>query len=234
MNQARPPEDEEDRLTALQRYNILDTDPEKGFDDLTFLATYICKTPIALVSLVDRDRQWFKSRVGLSVQETSREVSFCAHAILQREMLVVPDTLEDARFSANPLVQQDPKIRFYAGAPLFTGDNYPLGTICVIDREPRMLDEEQRRALEVLAKQASALIEMRRTLIELNEALATIKLLGGIIPICASCKKIRDEDGAWNVLEVYIQQHSEARFSHGICPDCTQRLYPDLLDKLKP
>lgn len=226
--------DEDNRLAALRRYNILDTDPEKSFDDLTFLATYICKTPIALVSLVDRDRQWFKSRVGLSVQETPRDVSFCAHAILEREVLIVPDTFEDARFSGNPLVQQDPCIRFYAGAPLFTSDNHPLGTICVIDRTPRTLNGEQIRALEVLSKQTGALIEMRQTLIELNEALATIKLLVGIIPICAACKKIRDEHGTWNVLEAYIQQHSEAQFSHGICPDCAQRLYPNILDKRKP
>jgi GAF domain-containing protein len=227
MKAAPYPANETSRLAALRRYRILDTDPEKSFDDLTYVASFICQTPIALVSFVDKDRQWFKSRIGLEPQETSREVSFCAHAILKPETLIVPDTFEDSRFADNPLVREDPNIRFYAGAPLFTADSLPLGTLCVIDRIPRTLSEEQQRALEALSRQASALIEMRRTLMELNEALGTLKMLGGILPICASCKKIRDEQGKWHILEAYIQNHSEAQFSHGVCPECAQRLYPD-------
>jgi len=227
MKAAPLPANETNRLAALRRYRILDTDPEKSFDDLTYVASFICQTPIALVSFVDKDRQWFKSRIGLDAKETSREVSFCGHAILKPETLIVPDTFEDSRFADNPLVRQDPNIRFYAGAPLITADGLLLGTLCVIDRIPRTLSEEQQLALEALSRQASALIEMRRTLMDLNEALATLKMLGGILPICASCKKIRDEQGEWKILEAYIQDHSEAQFTHGVCPDCAQRLYPD-------
>ncbi len=227
MKSAPSPVNEINRLAALRRYRILDTESEKSFDDLTYVASFICQTPIALVSFVDKDRQWFKSRIGLDMSETSREVSFCGHAILRPETMIVPDTFEDSRFADNPLVREDPHIRFYAGAPLVTVDSLPLGTLCVIDRVPRTLTKEQQLALEALSRQASALIEMRGTLMDLNEALGTLKMLGGLLPICASCKKIRDEQGRWHILEAYIQDHSDAQFSHGVCPECAQRLYPD-------
>jgi len=227
MLSAPVPKNDEDRLTALRRYKVLDSDPERSFDDLTFLASFICQTPIALVSLVDKERQWFKSRIGFEAQETPRNMSFCGHAILKPKLLIVPDTFQDIRFVDNPLVIEPPHIRFYAGAPLYTEDGFALGTLCVMDRLPRNLSTGQEQALEALARQASAIIEFRRTLMELNDALGTIKLLGGILPICASCKRIRDEQDEWTVLEGYIQQHSEAKFSHSICPECAQRLYPD-------
>ena len=135
------------RLAALLRYEILDSAEEAAFDDFTQLASRLCDTPIALISLVDDRRQWFKSRVGLAVSETPRDISFCSHAIRGSEIFEVPDALADPRFRDNPLVTGEPGIRFYAGTLLRTPDGHNLGTLCVIDRKPRRLSADQRDAL---------------------------------------------------------------------------------------
>jgi GAF domain-containing protein len=157
------------RLKVLWQYDVLDTVPEEVFDDLTELAARICEAPIALISLVDEDRQWFKSKVGLTINETSRDISFCAHAMKQQELFIIPDATKDLRFANNPLVTSDPKIRFYAGAPLITPDGHALGTLCVIDKVPRQLRPDQQQALRVLARHVMTQLELRRHAKELAE-----------------------------------------------------------------
>src|SRR5216683_7199189 len=166
------PANEAERLRTLRSYKILDTKPEERFDELTRLAALICGVPISLISLIDKDRQWFKSRFGLDVQETPRAQAFCTHAIMQPEMFVVPDASRDERFAQNPMVTGDPHIRFYAGAPLAARDGHLLGTLCVIDREPHTLTKEQKTALEILARHVIANIELRSDLQELKDELA--------------------------------------------------------------
>ena len=156
------PDNEAERLRTLHEFEILDTEAEKAYDDLTRLATYICRTPIAAITLIDSDRQWFKSRIGIATGETSRDVAFCAHAILDNGIFLVPDALDDPRFSDNPLVTDEPKIRFYAGSPITTSGGYRLGTLCVIDTVPRELSNGQLAALRVLGRQIMMQMELRR------------------------------------------------------------------------
>ncbi len=202
-------QDEAARLAALRRYRILDTEPERAFDDLTLLASHVCGTPIALITLIDADRQWFKSRVGVSVNETSRTVSFCSYAIQQNGLYIVPDARADERLRCNPLVTGDPHIRFYAGAPLVTLDGHALGTLCVVDRVVRTLTPDQIEALLALQRQVQSQLEMRRNLFELERALVErdraeaeqkalikdlrashehVRRLSGLMPFCSTCQ----------------------------------------------
>jgi len=161
MKPAPLPANEEARLKALQKLQILDSPREEMFDELTRLASELCETPVAIISLVDGGRQWFKSKVGMEVDETGREIAFCAHAIAQDELFIVEDATVDARFHDNPLVTGPNKIRFYAGAPIKTQGNLNLGSFCVIDHKPRQITPFQRNALKVLASQAARLMELR-------------------------------------------------------------------------
>jgi GAF domain-containing protein len=170
MPPAPIPRDESLRLADLRSFDILDTVAEEAYDAITYLAAQLCDVPIALISIVDEERQWFKSRVGLDATETHRDLAFCAHAIHRpSSLLVVPDASSDPRFDSNPLVTGDPSIRFYAGAPLVSPAGYALGTLCVIDREPRELTPEQEKALEALSVQVMALLELRRTVRDLEQ-----------------------------------------------------------------
>jgi GAF domain-containing protein len=166
--QAPLPANEKRRLEVLWKYDVLDTPPEQALDDLTQLAASICDTPVAMISLVDEHRQWFKSRLGIEEAETARDISFCAHAILKQEVMVVPDAHRDERFAHSPLVTTKPHIRFYAGAPLITPDGFPLGTLCVIDHKPRKFSNRQKEALETLARVVMSHLEMRRRIQDLS------------------------------------------------------------------
>ena len=174
--QAPLPSNETARLKALEKYQILDTAMESVFDELTSLAAYTCSVPTAAISLIDRDRQWFKSKIGLELCETSRDVALCAHAILQPEPLIIPDTEQDERFAHNPLVTHSPHIRFYAGAPLIDPEGFVLGTLCVIDYVPRQLSGEQQNALVVLARQVMSQLTLRRNLVALQESTTQCQL----------------------------------------------------------
>ncbi|MEN9222417.1 MAG: CHASE3 domain-containing protein, partial [Thermostichus sp. BF3_bins_97] len=171
MPKAPLPPDEAQRLAALREYHILDTAPEASFDELVRLAAYVCGTPAALVSLIDVDRQWFKAKLGLEAEETPRDYAFCAHALLKpQEPLIVEDARKDERFADNPFVTGDPNVRFYAGIPLVNPEGRALGTLCVIDYQPRHLSEEQLEQLKALGHQVVAQLELRRSLAQLSHA----------------------------------------------------------------
>jgi GAF domain-containing protein len=161
------PGTETKRLKVLWQYDVLDTVPEAVFDDLTDLAAKICEAPIALISLVDERRVWYKSKVGITLGECARDVSFCSYAITQSDLLIVADATADVRFADNPFVTADPNIRFYAGAPLVTPDGHALGTLCVLDKVPRELRPEQKQALRILARHVVTQLELRRHASEL-------------------------------------------------------------------
>lgn len=170
------PGNEPQRLADLYQYDILDSRSEKDFDQLVELASYICQAPVSLITLIDKDRQWFKAKRGFEGVETSRDISFCSHAILQDKVMVVEDAFQDERFMSNHLVVEK-GIRFYAGAPIVSPNGYKLGTICVIDFEPRILSKEATHALEMLSAQATRLIEIKRKNLELREHAAELASL---------------------------------------------------------
>jgi hypothetical protein len=234
---ARPkpplPKSEAQRIAALERYKILDTAAEEPFDDFAKLASIICDAPIALMSLVDSTRQWFKARVGLGVAETPREHAFCAYTILGEDTMVVEDATRDDRFAENPLVTSAPRIRFYAGAPLIDHDGNALGSLCVIDQRPRQLTDTQKAALELIARRAVAQIESRALSVQLATALEEVKTLSGLLPICAHCKNVRDDEGYWQKVEGYVRARTDAEFSHGICPVCLEKYHPEAFKSMR-
>jgi signal transduction histidine kinase len=177
MEVAAIPANETERLQALKEYSILDTLPEKEFEDITRIASEICQTPISLITLIDEERQWFKSKIGIDGSETHRDQAFCAHALNKPdEILEVKDSREDKRFSGNPFVTGDPNVVFYAGVPLVNDDGYALGTICVLDRKPRELNDMQLNSLRALSNQVVKLFELRKAHRLLEEMQQEIKI----------------------------------------------------------
>ncbi|MGF1460372.1 MAG: GAF domain-containing protein [Leptolyngbyaceae cyanobacterium] len=226
------PGQEAQRLSALHEYEILDTPGEQSYDDITAMAAFICDVPIALISLVDQHRQWFKSKIGINLKETQRNISFCAHAILDQQTMVVSDAHNDERFANNPLVTGIPHLRFYAGAPLMTPSGQTIGTLCVLDIRPRELSPKQIAMLEALARQTVIQLELRRTSSQLAEALATMKLIEGLIPICSYCKGIRNDEGFWLTVENFMMNHADVNFTHGVCDNCMRQQFPEVAEQL--
>lgn len=227
--------DEGARLAALRRYQILDTPAEPAFDDLVRLIARICDTPIAVINLIDENRQWFKSELGLGVRETAKDVSICVHALMQQDIFIVPDTLLDPRFANNPLVTGKPHLRFYAGALLETSDGFPLGTLCVLDYQPRQLNPLQLEALQTLARQTMRLIELYHVnrlqadmLHELEEArekmavLASTDALTGLMNRRAFSERLKQEhallqrrSGRASLLMVDLDNFKALNDTHG-------------------
>jgi GAF domain-containing protein len=215
--------DERKRQSALEVLKVLSDAQQSEYDDITKLVSLICGVPISAVSLLDNDRQWFKSKVGLGVSETPRDWAFCDYAIRDTVPFVVTDASKDERFIDNPLVTGEPHIRFYAGAPIIVSGQ-PLGTLCVIDNVPRTLSDNQLNALETLRNSVARLIENAR-------AVEVLTQLQEIVPLCAWCNdSVRLENAAdseWITLTRYI--HEKGNVSHGICEDCSASLKAETL-----
>lgn len=192
MKIAPLPLNEQERLAALRNYGILDTEPEAAFDSIVHLASYICQTPIAAISLVDEQRQWFKAIEGINAKETSRDVAFCAHTILQDGIMIVPDATKDERFFDNPLVAGGPKIRFYAGVPLRTSNGYHLGTLCVIDTVPRELNTEQQNAIRALADNVMAHLDLHLSHKNIRQYVDDLQLAATIFDASSEAMIITD------------------------------------------
>ncbi|MEP7214127.1 MAG: sensor domain-containing diguanylate cyclase [Acidobacteriota bacterium] len=205
--------DEEERLAVLREHEILDTPPEREYDDITLLASQICGTPISLISFVDEDRQWFKSRVGLEEPETQRDDGFCTYAILNPgETLIVGDAAKDERFASNSLVVGGPRIRFYAGAPLLSKENLALGTLSVLDNQPRSLTERQVEALQALARQLSMRLELRRTTRLLQKANEELKNLS----LTDDLTGLYNRRGFFLHAEQQVRQHRSRETEHSM------------------
>ena len=195
MTSAPKPKNENERLNALRSYSILDTLPEESYDEITQIASFICQTPIALISLVDKDRQWFKSKIGIEAAEVSRDFAFCAHAILSDEIFYIPDATKDKRFSDNPLVTGAPNINFYAGIPLKSTGGYNLGTLCVVDIKARELSTEQKSVLTKLGRQVSALLELRAKINELSNEKEITKTMNQFFELSMDMLCVAGTDG---------------------------------------
>lgn len=227
------------RITALHSQNILDTENEEEFDRIVKVASFICGTPISLISLVDTDRQWFKSKIGLDIEETPRNVSFCSHAIQQDGIMEVQDATKDIRFKDNPLVTGDPNIRFYAGTPLITETGLKLGTLCVIDKVPKILSQEQKDCLESLSMQIMDQIKLKhqgKLLQNLNSSLLT-----------ELQQKIEFQNKVLHLFVKFVPEAIVAKHLHAKGDDfddaeaknltvmfCDIRGYTSIVEKLKP
>lgn len=226
MNFPVPP-NEQKRLEALHLYEALDTEPEAAFDDIALIAAETIGVPTALVSLIDERRQWFKAKIGFAADEVPREETFCTYTILGSDAVVIEDATRDPRFTANPHVLCEGGVRFYVGVPIVNGEGHALGSLCVVDQRPRTITKNQVAVLTALARTAMRLFEERRMAKQLAEALTEVKTIQGLLPMCCSCKSIRNDQGYWAKVEEYLTEQTDAQLSHGVCPGCMQQLYPE-------
>jgi len=208
------------RLAALKEYHVLDATAGKAYDGITELAAHICNVPITLISLKGDPRPVFRSKAVLGKHGAAACQSFCLRMISSRVPLIIRDALKDKRFANCKPVTRSPRLRFYAGFPLVDSEGAEIGTLCVMDQRPRRLATTQRRVMQALARKVVLLIELRRVSTHLANALAQVKTLRGLIPICAWCKRIRDDDGYWSQVEAYFHAHADVDFTHSICPKC--------------
>jgi GAF domain-containing protein len=212
--------DESRRLAALRAYRILDTGPDRAYDDIVRLATFASGAPMATISFVDETRQWFKSRIGIEALEAPRDSSFCTYTILNEHPLIITDAAKDPRFVNNPFVQGSPHIRFYAGFPVITPEGHALGSLSAISHHPQRLTWRQYEALGDLTRRLVALLELRRNSLELARALEFGEALTGQLTVCAWCQRIRNRDGSWREPGDSVRNQVETTISHGICSDC--------------
>jgi GAF domain-containing protein len=203
------------RLESLRSYQLLDTAPEPAFDEVVNLVAFVCQTPISLLTLVDDERQWFKATAGIDIRETHRDLSFCAHAILDPSALLeVQDTREDERFNTNPFVVAAPHVRFYAGIPLVSPEGHALGTLCTLDHRPRKFDDNQRRALRAIANGLSTQLELRRTIAILEReiiALGSVLSPPPGVPVMALEDRVRILFDRLRELEQLLHAHQRQR-----------------------
>jgi len=225
------PHNEDARLAALDTYKILDTASEPEYDNIAQLAAKICNTRMSNVAFIDKDRKWYKAKFGTESEFAPRAISICSHTILGSEPLIINDTLEDPVFRNIGMVTKPPHVRFYAGFPLININGFALGTLCVIDTEPKELDETQLSTLKVLTNHLTTLLELRRdsarlriALKEKSDAFEKINQLTGILPICSYCKSIRDDDEYWHQVDEFLATHTDASFTHGCCPSCLEKI----------
>jgi GAF domain-containing protein len=214
---------EPSRLAALKEYHVLDATVEKLYDGITELAAHVCSVPLAVICLKDDSRKGFKPKVVVGRNRPGSCKSYCSQMISSRVPLIVRDALKDKRFVNCNLVTRPPRIRFYAGFPLMDSDDVAMGMLCVMDTRTRRLTTTQRHVMQALARKVGVLLELRRLSAHLADALEHVKMLSGLIPICAWCKRIRDDDGYWSQIEAYFHAHADADFTHSICPKCLKK-----------
>ena len=222
------PENEQERVELLRKLDILDSLAESSYDFIVGVASRLFDSPVAFISFLDENRQWFKATVGLEVKETPREVAFCNYTILNENILVVEDMQQDDRFKNNPFVKDDPSFRFYAGFPITLGDDLRIGTVCVLDNKPRTFSENDKMLLKELAEHVTDLIKIRKISDELREKNREVQELQKLIPICSWCGKIKDDQNYWQSVESYISQQQHSKITHSICDDCSKNLTEDM------